>query len=112
VRALSERRATYEPRSYATYEEEINKYRAKDGLINEFKMMWALKARFPLHYTFFKQCGAHLAHEGNVENLFSRAGNLSDPNLDPHPLPEQVDQYWRQLKSMPSLSPSHQRPLF
>jgi hypothetical protein len=46
-------------------------------------MVWALKATFTLHYIVFKQCGAHLAHEGNVENLFSKSGNLSDPNLDP-----------------------------
>jgi hypothetical protein len=25
----------------------------------------------------------HLSHEDNVEQVFSRAGNLSDPNMDP-----------------------------
>ena len=26
---------------------------------------------------------SHLPHEANVEQSFSRAGNLSDPNMDP-----------------------------
>ena len=55
-----------------------------DGLLNEFAMMWALRARFPLHFIIFKQTACHLGHEANVENLFSRAGLLSDPNMDPH----------------------------
>jgi hypothetical protein len=52
--------------------------------INEFAMMWALKDRFPLHYIVFKQCASHIPHEANAEQLFSRAGLLSDPNIDPH----------------------------
>ena len=51
-------------------------------LLNEFEMMWALRERFPLHYIVFKQTACHLAHEANVEQVFSRAGNLSDPNID------------------------------
>ena len=54
-----------------------------DGLLNEFEMMWALRERFPLHFIIFKQTACHLAHEANVEQVFSRAGNLSDPNMDP-----------------------------
>ena len=54
-----------------------------DGLLNEFEMMWALRERFPLHGIVFKQTACHLAHEANVEQVFSRAGNLSDPNIDP-----------------------------
>ena len=46
-------------------------------------MMWALRERFPLHLIVFKQTACDLPHEGNVENLFSRAGLLSDPNMDP-----------------------------
>ena len=87
-----------------------------DGLLNEFKMMWALKDRFPLHYIVFKQTACHIPHEvrgrvplcfrpadprparpaprptapagllvcteANCEQLFSTAGNLSDPNMD------------------------------
>ena len=57
----------------------------EDGLLQEFAMMWALKDRFPLHYIVFKQTASHLPHEGNVEQLFSRSGNLTDPNhMDPH----------------------------
>jgi hypothetical protein len=38
---------------------------------------------FPLHYTVFKQYPSHPPHEARVEQLFSRSGNLSDPNMDP-----------------------------
>ena len=31
----------------------------------------------------FKQTAFHIPHEANVEQLFSRAGLLSDPNMDP-----------------------------
>jgi hypothetical protein len=53
------------------------------GLLNEFAMMWALRDSFPLHFRVFKQIACHLPHEANVEQVFSRAGNLSDPNMDP-----------------------------
>ena len=33
--------------------------------------------------TVFKQTACHLAHEANVEKVFSRAGLLADPNLLP-----------------------------
>ena len=56
---------------------------AADGLLNEFAMYWALRERFPLHFTLFKQTACHLPHEANIEQLFSRAGLLSDPNMDP-----------------------------
>ena len=46
-------------------------------------MMWALRDSFPLHFHIFKQTACHLPHEANVEQVFSRAGNLSDPNMDP-----------------------------
>ena len=63
--------------------EEVERYADDTGLINEFKMMWHLRHRFPLHYIVFKQVSGHLPHEANVEQYFSRAGSLSDPNLDP-----------------------------
>jgi len=54
-----------------------------DGsLLNEFAMMWELRERFSLHFVVFKQTACHLSHEANVEQVFSRAGNLSDPNMD------------------------------
>ena len=54
-----------------------------DGMLNDFKMMWEFRDRFPLHYMVFKQIGQHLPHEANIEQYFSRAGLLSDPNIDP-----------------------------
>ena len=54
-----------------------------DGsLLNKFAMTWELRERFPLHFIVFKQTAWHLSHEANVEQVFSRAGNLSDPNMD------------------------------
>jgi hypothetical protein len=47
-------------------------------------MMWALRERFPLHFFVFKQVASHLAHEANVEQVFSRAGSLTNPNMDPN----------------------------
>ena len=64
------------PESYSEFYDE-------DGLLNEFEMMWALRERFPLHFVVFKQMATHLAHEANVEQVFSRAGLLSDPNINP-----------------------------
>lgn len=46
-------------------------------------MMWSMRDRFPLHLIVFKRTACHLPHEANVEQVFSRAGNLSDPNMDP-----------------------------
>jgi hypothetical protein len=63
--------------------QEYSKYIAEDGLLNEFKMMWELRESFPLHFTVFKQTACHLSHEANVEQVFSRAGLLADPNLLP-----------------------------
>lgn len=42
-----------------------------DGLLNEFKMMWALRESFPLHFIVFKQTACHLRHEANVEQVFT-----------------------------------------
>jgi hypothetical protein len=65
-------------------QEHYQAFIGEDGLLNEFAMMWALRDRFPLHLIVFKQTACDLPHEANVENLFSRAGLLSDPNMDPH----------------------------
>ena len=62
--------------------DEIDKFRDEDGLLNEFKLVWQLRDRFPLHLIVFKQTACHLCHEANVEQIFSRAGLLSDPNID------------------------------
>ena len=62
---------------------EYSQFISEDGLLNEFAMMWALREAFPLHYVVFKQTACYLPHEANVEQIFSRAGLLTDPNLDP-----------------------------
>ena len=49
-----------------------------DGLLNEFALVYKLRHTFPLHYIVFKQVSSHICHEANSEQLFSRAGNLSD----------------------------------
>ena len=36
---------------------EYSQYIAEDGLLNEFKMMWALRESFPLHFIVFKADG-------------------------------------------------------
>ena len=65
-------------------QEHYQPFIGEDGLLNEFAMMWALRERFPLHLIVFKQTACDVPHEGGVENLFSRAGLLSDSNMDPH----------------------------
>ena len=52
------------------------------GMLNEFKLLWKVRKEFPLHFIVFKQTASHLPHEGNVEQIFSAAGHLSDPNMD------------------------------
>jgi hypothetical protein len=42
-----------------------------------------LLRRSLLHFTVFKQTACHLANEANVEQVFSRARLLADPNLLP-----------------------------
>ena len=42
-----------------------------------------MRYHYPLHYIIFKQVSSHLPHEANVEEYFSRAGKISDPNMAP-----------------------------
>ena len=63
--------------------EQYKEFYSPDGLLNEYAMMWHLREKFPLHFVVFKQMASHLPHEGNVEQVFSQAGLLSDPNMDP-----------------------------
>ena len=59
---------------------------AEDGVMNEFEMMCQLRILFPLHFVVFKQTTSHLSDETNVEQVFSRTGQLSEVNLDPDAL--------------------------
>ena len=52
----------------------------EDGILNEFEMMWLLRILFPLHFVVFKQTACHLSAEANVEQVFSRAGQLPEVN--------------------------------
>jgi len=64
--------------------QDVASFCGTDGLINEFEMAWAVRERFPLRLIIFKQTACHLAHEANVEQVFSRAGFLTDPNSTQH----------------------------
>ena len=70
-------------------EDECQRF-VEDGVLNEFEMMWQLRALFPLNFLVFKQTASHLAAEANVEQVFSRAGQLSEVNLDPDALTDMV----------------------
>ena len=45
---------------------------------------WLIHSSLPSLPQVFKQTASHLPHEANVEQVFSRAGRLSDPNMNPH----------------------------
>ena len=64
---------------------QVREFRDESGIVNEFALVYHLRQSFPLHYVVFKQTASHLPHEGNSEQLFSRAGGLSDDNgkMDP-----------------------------
>ena len=47
---------------------ELAEFRCADGLLNEFKMMWKLRHRFPLHFIVFKQMACHLPHEASASH--------------------------------------------
>ncbi len=55
----------------------------EDGVLNEFEMMWYLRILFPFHFFVFNQTVSHLAVEANVDQVFSRVGQLSEFNSDP-----------------------------
>ena len=60
--------------------ERVKQFADDSGLINEFKLAYAVREELPLHYTLAKQVHSHLAHEANAEETFSLSGRLSDPN--------------------------------
>ena len=55
-------------------------FKDEGGLLDEFKLLYAVRDEAPLHYALFKQVSSHLAHEGNAEETFSLSGKLSDRN--------------------------------
>ena len=56
---------------------------SSDGLVNEYALLYHVRHTFPLSFIVFRQAASHLFHEGNTENVFSRSGALTDPNMDP-----------------------------
>ncbi len=75
----------------------------EDGILNEFEMMCQLRILFPLHFVVFKQTACHLAAETNVEQVFSREGQLSEVNLDPDSLADMVSIMVNKLAYKPSV---------
>ena len=53
-------------------------------------MKLQLRILFPLHFFVFKQTVCHLSAETIVEQVFSRAGQLSEVNSDPDGLAAMV----------------------
>ncbi|KAL1495272.1 hypothetical protein AB1Y20_017132 [Prymnesium parvum] len=89
--------------------EKYKVYEDEDEIINEFQMMWELRLEFPHHYIVFLQCAAHLLHEANVEQIFSLAGRLSDPSLNPTNLENMVRVHYNKKAFMPSMKPIRER---
>ncbi len=75
----------------------------EDGILNEFEMMWQLRILFPLHFVVFNQTTCHLGAEVNVEQVFSRVGQLSEVNLDPDTLDDMVSIMVNKLVYKPSV---------
>ena len=65
--------------------------------------MWQLRVLFPLYFFVFKQTSSHLAAEANVEQVFSRVGQLSEVNLDPDTLADMVSIMVNKLSYKPSV---------
>jgi hypothetical protein len=73
------------------------------SILNEFEMMWQLRILFPLHFVVFKKTACHLSSEANVEQVFSRTGQLSEVNLDPDTLTDMVSIMVNKLAYKPSV---------
>ena len=65
--------------------------------------MCQIRILFPLHFVVFKQTACNLAAEGNVDQVFSRAGQLSEVNLDPDTLTDMVSIIVNKLTYKPSV---------
>ena len=59
----------------------------------------------------FRQTASHLPHEGNVEQIFSLGGRLSDPNMNPAYLATLVFMGANQKVFMPPVKEVWQRYL-
>ena len=82
----------------------VKRYKESDGILNEFKLVFALRKEFPLHYMVFKQTASHRPHEGNAEETFSLSGRLSSDNT--HTDPSFLSTLVRINKNKSSLKPT------
>ena len=71
-------------------------------VLNELKMMWQLRILFPLNVVF-KQTMCRLASETNVEQVFSRTGQLSEVYLESDPLVDMVSIMVNQFAYKPAV---------
>lgn len=58
---------------------------SKSGMLDEFKLLFSLRAEFPLHFHVFRRTAVHISAEANAEDTFSLAGSLSDDNTHTGP---------------------------
>ena len=65
--------------------ERTDVFKGPDGLLDEFKLAYAVREEVPLHYLLFKQVNSHLGNEANAEDTFSLSGKLSNPNTKTGP---------------------------
>ena len=66
-------------------------------------MMWKLRILFPFHFVVFNQTVCHLTDEDNVEQVFSRTGQLSEVNLDPDAFDDMVSVMVNKFTHKPSV---------
>ncbi len=78
----------------------------EDGVLNEFYIMLYILVLFPLYFFVFIQTVSHLTVEDNVEQVFSRVGQLSEVNLDPETLTDMVSIMVNKHTYKPSLKTS------
>ena len=65
--------------------ETIKPFMDRDGLLDEFKLLFSLRDQFPIHFTLFKRLASDLSHEANAESTFSLSGSLSNSNTQTDP---------------------------
>ncbi|KAL1512023.1 hypothetical protein AB1Y20_005298 [Prymnesium parvum] len=75
----------------------------KELSMSSIQLLWEHRDEFPRHFCVFKQCAAHLHHEANVEQIFSLAGRISDPSLDPEHLQRMVQVNFNRKFHMPTI---------
>mmetsp|Transcript_37737 Transcript_37737/g.91788 ORF Transcript_37737/g.91788 Transcript_37737/m.91788 type:complete len:247 (-) Transcript_37737:163-903(-) len=83
---------------------QIDAFREENGMVNEFKMFFTLRAEFPIHYHVFRQTVVHISHEANAEDTFSLSGSLSNDNT--HTCPGFLSRLTRMQRNKTRYMPS------